>query len=167
MLDGGNQIAAAGDAGQIRHARLFAGEVDAGADDAVAAIQGARHILLAHGAGHAGDRQVDGRRGHAVAGLLQALDHVAGRYSAGVVAHRRSLGRQIDRDLSDAIDALEAALDILDAHGAGHAGDRQRDFFGRHGKRSNQLLISLRIFCISFSAPWGSLPKSCAKLFSM
>ena len=135
-LDGGDQVAAARHAGQVAHARFFAGEVDRCAEDAVVAIERAGDVFLAHGAGHAGDGQVDARRGDAVAGMLHRATRSLVFRGAVIVLHLGLFGRQVDADIGDAVGAVEAALDILDAHGAGHAGDRQGDFFGRHDSGS-------------------------------
>ena len=150
-----DQIVAARHARQVADAGFFAGEIDRGADDAVAAIQGALDIFLAHSAGHAGDGQVNGRGGDAVTSPFHLGDQVGSSEFVAVVLHIGFFSRQIDVCLGDAVSAFEAALDIFLAHGAGHAGDRQGDFFRRHFSRSLQLLISLRIFCMSLSAPCG------------
>ena len=58
-LDGSDQVTAACHTGQVGDGRFFSGEIDADVEHAVGSIDGARDVFLAHGAGHAGDGQVD------------------------------------------------------------------------------------------------------------
>ena len=83
-------------------------------------LQRAGYVFLAHGAGHAGDWQVDRhRRSHAVARAFSSLrDQVLEVFAApvAIVLHLGLFGRQVDADIGDAVGAVQAALDILDWH---------------------------------------------------
>ena len=121
---------------------------------------------MAHGAGHAGDGQVDRGGGDAITRPFQLPDQVGGLELVTVVLDFGLFGGQIDADFGDAVGALKTAFDIFDAHGAGHAGDREGDLVGGHGWSAIQLLISLRIFCISVTARPGSALISACSVYS-
>ena len=124
LFHGFNEIAATDRPRHVADGCALIGQVDRDINHAVDFVERPRHILLAHGACHAGDGQVDAGSGHAIAGFFNLRNQIAHLELAGVIVDRRLLRRQVDRDIGDAVGALETALDILDAHGAGHTGNR-------------------------------------------
>ena len=75
------------------------------------------------GAGHAGDRQVRRRLGHAIAHALDTVHQLDRLDHRGIVDDLGALVGEIDIRLDHALLALQRTSDRIGAVGAGHSGD--------------------------------------------